>query len=152
MSERGEKKRMVGVVTSDKMDKTVVVEVERLVRHPRYEKTLRQRSRFNAHDERNEAKLGDTVELIETRPLSKTKSWRILQILRKAPGLLDIRDEAEEAPEVVGARKKKTEAVPDTAAPAPETGVEAETAPDTKAKADAAPDTEESSDSASDQT
>lgn len=114
MTETGKKKRVVGVVTSNKMHKTVVVEVERLVRHKRYEKTIRVRRRFNAHDERNEAQVGDKVELVESRPLSKTKCWRVLQILRKAPAILDVTDEAEEAPEVVGAKEpaKKADVAP----------------------------------------
>jgi small subunit ribosomal protein S17 len=72
---------ITGVVVSDKMDKTVVVLVNRLVRHPVYKKYIRRRAKFMAHDERNVAKLGDTVEIIQSRPLSKLKRWRLTKIL-----------------------------------------------------------------------
>jgi small subunit ribosomal protein S17 len=74
----------VGVVVSAKMDKTVVVEVDRLVMHPLYQKYLRRRSRFMAHDEKNACKPGDRVRIRETRPLSRHKRWRIQEILEKA--------------------------------------------------------------------
>jgi len=77
------KKRMVGVVVSDKMDKTVVVAVERLVQHSRYKKYIRRTKKYHAHDERNECRVGDVVEIEETRPLSKTKRWRVIRIIRK---------------------------------------------------------------------
>ncbi len=77
------KKRMVGVVVSDKMDKTVVVAVERLVQHSRYKKYIRRTKKYHAHDERNECRVGDVVEIEETRPLSKTKRWRVVRIIRK---------------------------------------------------------------------
>ena len=77
------KKRMIGVVVSDKMDKTVVVAVERLVQHPRYKKYIRRTKKYHAHDERNECKVGDIVEIEETRPLSKTKRWRVIRIIKK---------------------------------------------------------------------
>ena len=77
------KKRLVGVVVSDKMDKTVVVAVERLVQHRRYKKYIRRTKKYHAHDERNECKVGDIVEIEETRPLSKTKRWRVVRIIRK---------------------------------------------------------------------
>lgn len=77
------RKRMVGVVVSDKMDKTVVVVVNRLVPHPAYKKYIRRRAKFHAHDERNEAREGDTVEIIQSRPLSKTKHWRISRIVER---------------------------------------------------------------------
>jgi small subunit ribosomal protein S17 len=73
-----------GTVTSSKMHKTIVVEVTRLAQHERYSKYLRHRSRFYAHDERGEAKVGDFVEIGETRPLSKTKRWRLLRVIRRA--------------------------------------------------------------------
>ncbi len=73
-----------GVVISDKMDKTVVVEVERTTRHPLYDKVLRRSTKFKAHDERNECRAGDTVRIMECRPLSKSKSWRVVEILRRA--------------------------------------------------------------------
>ena len=72
---------ITGVVVSDKMDKTVVVLVNRLVKHPVYKKYIRRRAKFMAHDERNAAKLGDTVEIIQSRPLSKLKRWRLAKIL-----------------------------------------------------------------------
>jgi small subunit ribosomal protein S17 len=77
------RKRRDGVVVSDKMNKTVVVEVERLVRHPRYHKFLRQRRRFKAHDERNQCRVGDHVRIVETRPLSAQKRWTVQALLRR---------------------------------------------------------------------
>lgn len=73
----------VGEVVSDKMDKTVVVAVSRVVRHPFYHKTLRRVTKLKAHDEKNECKIGDRVKLIETRPVSKHKHWRVVEILEK---------------------------------------------------------------------
>jgi small subunit ribosomal protein S17 len=73
-----------GLVVGDKMDKTVVVAVENRIRHPRYAKTMRRTSRLKAHDEANAAGVGDRVLLMETRPLSATKRWRVVQILEKA--------------------------------------------------------------------
>ena len=84
--ERGKRKSQTGTVIGDKMDKTVVVEVRTMVMHPRYKKYLRRRRRFKAHDERNDCHVGDKVEIIETRPLSKTKRWRVRKILVKALG------------------------------------------------------------------
>lgn len=84
MVERARRKTRVGVVVSDKMQKTVVVKVETTGRHPFYGKTLRQVRKFKAHDERNEAREGDKVLIAETRPLSKDKRWRVVQILEKA--------------------------------------------------------------------
>jgi len=83
------RKRRQGVVTSDKMDKTIVVSVDRFIKHPRYEKYLRKNSSFYAHDEHNEAGEGDTVEIIECRPLSKKKRWRLNRILERAPEALE---------------------------------------------------------------
>jgi small subunit ribosomal protein S17 len=83
---RGKRKSQTGTVIGDKMDKTVVVEVRTMVMHPRYKKYLRRRRRFKAHDERNDCHVGDKVEIIETRPLSKTKRWRVRKILVKALG------------------------------------------------------------------
>ena len=77
-------KTRVGVVVSDKMSKTRVVAVERAFRHPRYERVIKRTARFKAHDERNEAHLGDRVLIVETRPLSKDKRWRIKEILERA--------------------------------------------------------------------
>ncbi|HHV53946.1 MAG TPA: 30S ribosomal protein S17 [Firmicutes bacterium] len=83
---RGRRKTRVGVVVSDKMQKTVVVEVERLTAHPRYHKVVRRSQRLKAHDEKNEARVGDRVLLMETRPLSKEKRWRVVQILERGQG------------------------------------------------------------------
>ena len=74
----------IGVVVSNKMQKTIVVEVERLVMHPLYQKYLRRRSRFMAHDEKNECKVGDRVQIKETRPMSKMKRWRVESIVERA--------------------------------------------------------------------
>ncbi len=84
MKERGIRKTMVGIVVSDRMDKTIVVVVERLVKHPLYQKFIRKRARYKAHDEKNECKTGDEVRIIETRPVSKDKRWLVLDILNKA--------------------------------------------------------------------
>ncbi|WPX10147.1 30S ribosomal protein S17 [Caldicellulosiruptor danielii] len=78
------RKTRVGVVVSDKMDKTVVVAVERLVQHPLYKKTIKRTTKFKAHDENNECRIGDKVLIMETRPLSKEKRWRVVQILERA--------------------------------------------------------------------
>jgi len=74
----------IGRVISDKMDKTVVVEVERTVRHPRYHRYIKRRSRFMAHDEKEAASMGDRVSIEETRPMSKRKRWTVREVLRKA--------------------------------------------------------------------
>ena len=84
MTERNERKTRIGKVVSDKMDKTVVVAVERLVQHPLYKKAVKKSVKFKAHDENNESHIGDTVEIMETRPLSKDKRWRVVEILEKA--------------------------------------------------------------------
>ena len=81
---RNMRKTRVGVVVSDKMDKTCVVAVERLVRHPLYGRTMRQTVRLKAHDEENQCKVGDRVRVMETRPLSKEKRWRVVEILERA--------------------------------------------------------------------
>lgn len=75
---------MIGTVVSDKMDKTVVVQVERLVKHRLYEKYIRRRAKFSAHDAENSCRIGDKVLITESRPLSKTKRWQVNQILEKA--------------------------------------------------------------------
>lgn len=85
MVERSSRKTRIGIVVSDKMDKTVVVRVESKVRHPLYGKIIRSSKKFKAHDEENQAKMGDKVLIMETRPLSKDKCWRVLEILEKAP-------------------------------------------------------------------
>lgn len=84
MTERNERKTRIGKVVSDKMDKTVVVAVERLVRHQLYKKAVKNTVKFKAHDEENACRLGDTVEIMETRPLSKDKRWRVVEILERA--------------------------------------------------------------------
>ncbi len=81
---RGKRKVFIGRVVSDKMDKTVVVAVDRLVRHPLYKKVVRRTSKFYAHDEHNECRVGDIVEIMETRPLSKLKRWRVVRIVQRA--------------------------------------------------------------------
>lgn len=77
-------KTKTGRVVSNKMDKTIVVAVENLVEHPLYKKRMRRTRKFHAHDENNEAQEGDTVRIAESRPISKTKTWRLQEILRKA--------------------------------------------------------------------
>ena len=84
MAERGMRKERVGVVLSDKMDKSVIVSVGRSFVHPKYGKTIRVNKKFVAHDEKDECKTGDIVSIVETRPLSKTKRWRVSAILTKA--------------------------------------------------------------------
>jgi len=83
-AERGRRKVRTGVVVSDKMDKTVLVRVDRKVTHPLYRKTVRRSSKLAAHDEQNEAHVGDTVRLMETRPVSKSKRWRVVEIVERA--------------------------------------------------------------------
>lgn len=81
---RGQQKIRVGQVVSDRMHKTVVVMVERFVEHPLYRKHIRRRSKLYAHDEKNDCHVGDTVRVIETRPLSKLKRWRVLEVVTRA--------------------------------------------------------------------
>jgi small subunit ribosomal protein S17 len=78
------RKRLVGLVVSDKMDKTVVVQVERLMRHPRYGKVLRQREKYKVHDEQNACRVGDTVRIVESRPLSREKRWVVEEIVKRS--------------------------------------------------------------------
>ena len=82
--ERNLRKVMIGTVTSNKMDKTVVVSVETSVRHSTYQKTMKRTYKLKAHDENNECNIGDKVKVMETRPLSKQKRWRVVEILEKA--------------------------------------------------------------------
>jgi small subunit ribosomal protein S17 len=84
---RGQRRSAVGVVTSDKMNKTRRVEIPRLVKHARYGKYIRRRTICHVHDEKNESRQGDTVEIMETRPLSKTKNWRLVRVVTKAPAV-----------------------------------------------------------------
>lgn len=84
MPERHQRKTRIGFVVSDLMDKTVVVNISQTVRHPLYGKIYKRNSKLQAHDETNEAKTGDKVRLMETRPLSKTKRWRVTEIMERA--------------------------------------------------------------------
>ena len=81
---RNTRKVRVGRVTSDKMEKTIVVAIENIVRHRLYGKTLRRSKKFKVHDEKNEARTGDTVEIMETRPLSREKCWRLVRVIERA--------------------------------------------------------------------
>ena len=81
---RSRRKVRVGVVVSDKMDKTVLVRIDRRVRHPLYKKTVARSNKLAAHDESNDAHVGDTVKVMETRPLSKSKRWRVVEIVERA--------------------------------------------------------------------
>ena len=85
--ERPHRKERIGVVVSDKMDKTRVIEVKRILQHPKYRKYITKRKKFYAHDKKNESSEGDLVRIRETRPLSKLKRWRIVEIIRKAKKL-----------------------------------------------------------------
>ena len=84
MSERNLRKTRIGTVVSDKMEKTIVVAIEDNVRHPLYKKIVKRTVRLKAHDENNECRVGDVVEIMETRPLSKDKHWRLTRIIEKA--------------------------------------------------------------------
>jgi len=83
MAEKSVKRELLGIITSDKMDKSVVVTVERLEKHPVFKKYIRRRMTFKAHDEKNECRMGDKVLIRECRPLSKSKSWRVVSILER---------------------------------------------------------------------
>jgi small subunit ribosomal protein S17 len=84
-SDRGQRRTATGVVTRDKMDKTRRVEIQRLVKDPQYGKYIRRRTICYVHDETNETRIGDMVEIMETRPLSKTKCWRLLRVVTRGP-------------------------------------------------------------------
>ena len=84
MENRGLRKNRIGKVVSDKMEKSIVVAIETKVRHPLYGKTVNRTTKFKVHDENNEAKIGDRVSIMETRPLSKDKRWRLVEIVEKA--------------------------------------------------------------------
>jgi small subunit ribosomal protein S17 len=115
---RGRRKAKVGRVVSDKMDKTIVVSVERLARHRIYKRVIRLTTKFKAHDERNEAHIGDTVRIEEARPLSATKRWRLVEIVARA---------GEGAGEAIVAEEPETAEVIHMAAhPRRETGVDEE--------------------------
>jgi len=81
--DRNLRKIRVGVVSSNKMDKSIVVKVERKVKHPLYGKFVKKSTKFHAHDEKNECSIGDTVKIMETRPISKTKRWRLVEVVEK---------------------------------------------------------------------
>jgi small subunit ribosomal protein S17 len=81
--ERNLRKTKSGVVTSNKMDKTITVKVERKVKHPLYGKFVKKSTKFHAHDDKNECSIGDTVRIMETRPMSKTKRWRLVEVIEK---------------------------------------------------------------------
>lgn len=82
--ERGKRKTRTGHVVSDKMDKTIVVAVETFVRHPLYGKSVKKTTKFKSHDEQNQSRVGDRVKIMETRPLSKDKRWRLVEVMEKA--------------------------------------------------------------------
>lgn len=84
MSERNLRKTRIGFVTSNRMDKTITVTVERRVKHPIYGKFVKKTTKFHAHDDKNECTVGDMVRIMETRPLSKTKRWRLVEVIEKA--------------------------------------------------------------------
>ena len=84
MLDRNLRKTRIGVVTSNRMEKTITVSVERRVKHPIYGKFVKKTTKFHAHDEKNECTIGDTVRIMDTRPLSKTKRWRLVQVVEKA--------------------------------------------------------------------
>jgi small subunit ribosomal protein S17 len=84
MVERNLRKTRIGVVASNKMDKTITVAVERKVKHPIYGKFVKKTTKFHAHDDKNECSIGDVVRIMETRPLSKTKRWRLVEVVERA--------------------------------------------------------------------
>lgn len=83
MEDRNLRKEKIGLVTSNKMDKSIIVSVERKVKHPKYGKFLKKTTKFSAHDEANVCNIGDTVKIMETRPISKNKCWRLVEVLEK---------------------------------------------------------------------
>ena len=99
-SERGSRRTEIGIVLSDVRQKTITVEVKHLVKHPRYGKYIFRSTHLHAHDEKNEAKKGDRVEVVETRPISKQKRWRLVKVIERAVvlGTLDIKDVEINAP------------------------------------------------------
>ena len=84
LQKRNLRKERIGIVTSDKMNKSIVVAVERKVKHPKYGKFVKKTSKFIAHDDKDDCNIGDTVRIMETRPLSKSKNWRLVEILERA--------------------------------------------------------------------
>ena len=114
---RGDRRVEVGIVLSDVRQKTITVEIKRLVKHARYGKYLSRSTHLHAHDEKNEAKKGDRVEVVETRPISKQKRWRLVRVIERAVGLgsLDIKEVDVNAP-----KKEAPKAAPDAAPAQPE--------------------------------
>ncbi|MFA6320731.1 MAG: 30S ribosomal protein S17 [Candidatus Omnitrophota bacterium] len=97
---RNNRKERIGTVISDKMDKTITVRVERMMRHPVYNRSVKKATTFKAHDESNTAKTGDVVRIQETRPLSKTKRWRLVEVVKKSAGNVELKSsDSEKAPE-----------------------------------------------------
>jgi small subunit ribosomal protein S17 len=94
MNERGLRKERIGVVVSDRMHKTVIVSLERTVMHPKYKKYLRRRTRVKVHDESNQSRVGDRVMIVECRPLSRDKRWRVSKILERAKAMTVAASEA----------------------------------------------------------
>ena len=92
---RGQRKVRVGIVTSNRMMKTIVVRVNRRVRHPKYNRVIKQAGAFKVHDEQNSAAIGDLVKIMETRPISKDKRWRLVEIVKRASSAPPIPDDAE---------------------------------------------------------
>lgn len=86
MMDRGKRKTRTGVVVSDSMDKTVIVKVQRITRHPLYGKTIRKSKKYYVHDEKNEARMGDRVKIMETRPISRLKRWRLAEVIASTTG------------------------------------------------------------------
>lgn len=84
MADRNLRKQKIGVVTSNKMDKSITISVERRLQHPIYGKFVKKSTKFMAHDEKNDCNIGDTVRIMETRPLSKSKRWRLVEVLERA--------------------------------------------------------------------
>jgi len=93
------KKRFIGTVVSNKMNKTIVVAVESLIKHPVYKKYIKRTKKYHAHDEQDACHIGDTVEIVESRPLSKTKKWRVLRVVKRAVLGADQKASAEEGEE-----------------------------------------------------
>lgn len=105
---RSRRKERIGVVISDKMDKTITVRVDRVAHHPVYSKLVRMATKFKAHDEKNQAKEGDTVRIHETRPMSKTKRWRLVEVIKKG-SRREVKAQAGEANEASGSSEATKE-------------------------------------------
>jgi small subunit ribosomal protein S17 len=133
---QGKRKTKVGRVVSDKMDKTIVVSVERLARHRLYKRVIRLSTKFKAHDETNDARIGDTVLIEESRPLSATKRWRLVSVVARAgdhglPGESVVEEEAETTEAIhASAHPGRTRSVDADAAEAPDHDAPATTVPD----------------------